>query len=348
MKYYQIVCILIWLFLFSCKNEVKKDAPDVSKIEMNEYIIRFDREVEKLFNTPDVNQVYASIRQNHRAFTDIYFSNVLGMVPRGDSLPDINALTQFSKDVSVKKLQDTINIVMKDLSIVEKDLNQFFKYYKHYFPDSLIPKIYGCMTGFGLQRFIFDDDNNKSGIGLGLEMFLGNDFPYKAVDAKNPIFSDYLVRTFNKDHMVKKVAELLVDDVVGEVNGARMIDHMIHNGKKIYVLEKLLPFVHDTILLEYSPKQLTWCIENEKEMWAFFLDEKLFFETSAAKINKYINPAPSSQGMPAESPGRTANYFGWKIVKAYMKKYPQISLMQLLEFSDAQKLLEDSKFKPKR
>lgn len=78
-----------------------------------------------------------------------------------------------------------------------------------------------------------------------------------------------------------------------------MLDQMIHNGKALYITELLLPEVHDSIIHEYSAAQLNWCRRNELQMWSFFFDRKLFYESNPSKIAKYIYPSPTSPDMPS-------------------------------------------------
>jgi uncharacterized protein YjaZ len=122
---------------------------------------------------------------------------------------------------------------------------------------------------------------------------------------------------------------------------------MIHNGKKLYLLDKILPFKHDTIVTEYSAKQLEWVRANQIQIWSYFTDENLLYETNMARITKYLRPAPSSPGMPQESPGMTANYIGWEIVKAFMKKYPETTIEELIQYEDSQQFLEQARYRPK-
>ena len=52
--------------------------------------------------------------------------------------------------------------------------------------------------------------------------------------------------------------------------------------------------------------------------------------------------------MPTEAPGRTGDYIGWQIIRAYMKRYPETTLSDLIKMNDSQTILEKSKYKPKR
>jgi hypothetical protein len=136
-------------------------------------------------------------------------------------------------------------------------------------------------------------------------------------------------------------------NLLGEPSGHRMLDLMIHNGKAMYFNKLVQPQLNDTIITEYSAQQLDWCGKNEMQIWSFFLDNKLFYESNLTKITKYINPSPNSPQMPAAAPGRTANYIGWQIVKAYMDRFPMTTPQELIDLKDAQLILEKSKYKPK-
>ncbi len=76
--------------------------------------------------------------------------------------------------------------------------------------------------------------------------------------------------------------------------------------------------------------------------------EDLFYVSDINKINKLVNPSPNSPGMPNAAPGRTANYLGWKIVEAYMERQSNYFIQDLVVEKDAQKILNISKFKPRR
>jgi len=99
--------------------------------------------------------------------------------------------------------------------------------------------------------------------------------------------------------------------------------------------------------IEYTTDQMKWVKENELQMWAYFFDQELFYETNTMTLKKYLSPNPNSPGMPAEAPGRTGNYIGWQIVKKYMKRFPKTTMQDLVALNDAQKILEESRYKPR-
>lgn len=329
-------------FLNACKQD---NHPDVSGIHADVLIHRTEKEISKIRNINDVDKIV----KRHPAFYKLYFKEILKFPDSTNRDSLYKSLQLFSTDSISNDLFEKVEKKYSDLSAIKAQTDQMYRFLFYYFPDrSSVPNLYTFISEFGYQIFIFEDDDGKDGIGIGLDMFLYPDINYKMIDPDNNSFSDYITRTWNQDHIVKKVADLYVADIVGEAPGHRLIDQMIQNGKMLYITDLLLPSVHDSIIVEYTGKQLNWCQENELQMWSFFFDQKLFYESNPAKISKYINPSPKSPDMPDEAPGRTANYIGWQIVRAYMERYPSTTLKHLIDMKDSQMIMEKSKYKPKQ
>jgi hypothetical protein len=216
----------------------------------------------------------------------------------------------------------------------------------YYFPEFKPPRFYTLISGFNVGNFIFEDEGGVDGMGIGLDFFLGPDFDYRSLDPTNPAFSQYINRTFNPDHLVKKTWEVWVEDKIGPEPGDRLIDYIIHRGKRQYILSRILPEIPDTVLFEFNAIELDWCSENRKAIWSYFTSENLLYENTFSKIQKYINPSPDSPGMPSVAPGQTGTYIGYYIIEAYMKRNPTFSLQSLIKETDSQRILDLSKFKP--
>ena len=340
--------VVVCLFGQSCDNsqEVKRRAPDVSDIDVEAEIVRFDRALFDL-DTLNIGQGLIELEQNYPEFSQLYFGPQLTGFKKPDKDSFQNTVANFLKDPNIQKLQGDIENTFGDLNAVSKDLTQAVKYLKYYFPDFKTPVFYTLNSEYGFQSFIFNE-KNRDGIGIGLDMFLGKSLDYKSIDPRNPSFSDYLVASYNEDYIVRKSMAVVAQELLGDRPGKRFIDQMIYNGKKLYLLEHLLPSSHDTIITEFSQAQLNWLNSNQMEIWSFFLDKNIMYETNFFEINKYLNPSPHSPGMPKEAPGNSANFMGLQIVKSFMKQNPEMNLQELIAFRDAQKLLELAKFKPKR
>ncbi len=344
---------LIWVFiallLWNCRHEPRKFIPVIDDIHVDFNVVRYDRYLAALdFN--DLENSFSELRDSLPAFTYLYFHEILGLEGSDHwDQPDFyEQFRAFRQDERISFLLDTVtDIFGKDIKFFKNEFTTAFKLLKYYFPHFEPPNIYTIISEYAFQQFLFEDEFGE-GIGIGLDMFLGGDFPYQKIAPGNPAFSNYLTRTFNKDHIVRKSLELILDDLLEPPVGNRFVDIMIHHGKALYVLEHVLPSAHDSILLEYTLEQTQWVRENEIEIWAYFLNEQLFYETDMVKINKYLFPGPHSPGMPEQAPGRTGNYIGWQIIKSFMNRNSDYTLAKLIEMNDAQKILEDSRYKPRR
>jgi uncharacterized protein YjaZ len=175
-------------------------------------------------------------------------------------------------------------------------------------------------------------------------MYLGAQFPYHLLAQRETTFSKYLIRTFNKDHMVKKALEVLINDKTQNMQDERLLDYMVDHGRTLYIVKQLIPTVPDSVLFEFTADQVSWCNNNELNMWAHILDEELLYSRELKKINTLIRPAPTSMGMPSESPGRSGNFIGYQIVEQFMRN-TGTTLPELIAFEDPQEILNASKYK---
>jgi hypothetical protein len=126
------------------------------------------------------------------------------------------------------------------------------------------------------------------------------------------------------------------------------LSHIIYYGKLLYFQDVILPEAPDTIKMGYTATQLSWCQKNESSIWAFFISQKLLYNAGYTDYHKFINEGPSTNGFPKESPSLLGNWIGWQIVRKYMDENPGVTVKQLFLEQNAQKILTDSKYKPKK
>jgi hypothetical protein len=345
-------CLLIacLFMLAACRPDKATNIPDVSDIRVNLDITRFEQLLLQ-DTTLDAVDIQALMVQ-HPAFGNIFFDHVMpgsdDLLVQGDPELKVQHIREWVKHPRTRWLYDTVQHIFPDIKNLEKELTEAFTYAKYYFAEKETPRIYTTISDFGYFPFIYAEDSLRDGIGISLEMFLGAQFPYRAYNGINNAFSDYLIRSYNKDHIVRRVLEVWVDDFIGPSPGNRMLDMMIHNGKKLYILQCLMPAVPDTVVMDYSQAKMDWAKANERNIWVHFTTQNLLYETSLSKIQKLIGPSPSSPGLSPESPGNLGSWMGWQIVKAYMAKHPATTLHELIAIPDAQVLLNESAYKPPR
>ena len=318
--------------LSACRSDKGKNIPDVSDIQVVLDIQRFEQDLMAL-DTNDLQMAKAALEETYPVFfKDLYLGKILPVLQQ----PEV--FEAFVKSPGIRHLTDTVQQVYGDFSVERARLEDAFRFYKFYFPEREIPQVVTFISEYSYGVFTYDDM-----LGIGLDFFLGENYPLYDPS----FFPRYIRRTMNREHLVSRAMEAIANDLVGNPKGEKLLDLMLTNGKILYVLDCLLPYTPDSIKLGYTQKQVQWCQDNELQMWAHFLHEDLLYSTKFNDIRKLVDHSPNSPGMPPEAPGRTANWMGWQIVKAYMKRHPKTTLPQLIALSDAQEILNKSKYKPR-
>jgi len=334
--------MLIFLWI-GCKNDISEAKIDVTSISTNNQWVRFDSVLYSAKKTHSIKKVF-DLKKSSPAFFDLYFSEIIP-ISQTDSLEFSTQIDTFLNHEKISLLLDTVHIVFPDIEALKQEMNVAMKYYMYYFPGKHAPDFYTIISEFGYQCFIFGT-GKKDGIGISLDMFLGEDFPYKKVDPTNPAFSEYLTKNYKRENIVRKSLQVLIEDNFEGFQGNNLLDIMVKEGKILYIIEKLLPDYENSYILEYDDQEMEWCENNELQIWNFFLDKELLFNPSLFDGMRYINPSPNSAGMPDAAPGRTGSYIGWKMVKNFMKKNKNLSLMDLIQHNNSQEIMES--YKPAR
>lgn len=344
------ILALLTLCFTACTADKETNIPDVSDIKIDLEVTRFE-DLLLADTTIDAARIQ-KLMDDNPSFSDVYFKHVMpgaeDMIVTDDPELKMQTIQAWIRHPRTRWLYDTVKTIFPDIERVKKDLTSAFTYGKYYFPDVPTPRIYTTISDFGYFPFVYAEDSLRDGIGISLEMFLGDSFPYLDYTGLNNAFSDYLTRSYNKDHLARRTLEVWIDDLSGPPPGNRLLDIMIHNGKKLYILQSLLPMAPDTVIMDYSSAKMGWVKDNEKNVYYHMTTQDMLYETSLNKIQKLIGPSPSSPGMPTESPGNTASWLGWQIVQAYMAKHPETTLPQLLGMKDAQAIFDESGYRPPR
>lgn len=342
--------VVLTIFCTACSSDKGTNIPDVSDIHIDLDLTRFEQLLlaDTLIDAAGIQK----LMEKHPAFADIYFNHIIpgaeDILVTDDSEAKMQNIRSWIRHPRTRWLYDTVQHIFPDLEAVKKELTSALTYAKYYFPEKATPKVYTTISDFGYFPFLYAEDSLRDGIGISLEMFVGESFPYRNFTGLNNAFSDYLTRSYNQEHIVRRSLEVWIDDMAGAPPGNRLLDMMIHNGKKLYILQQLMPMAHDTVIMDYAAEKLKWVNDHGKNIWYHFTTQDMLYETSLNKIQKYIGPSPASPGMPPEAPGNTASWLGWKIVTAYMKTHPGTTLQNLIKMTDAQKILDESGYRPPR
>jgi CheY-like chemotaxis protein len=112
------------------------------------------------------------------------------------------------------------------------------------------------------------------------------------------------------------------------------------------LLDLMLPETPDTVKIGYTQKQLAWCRDNEKNIWAFLIDNELLYASGAETMRKFFTDGPFTHEFSRQAPARIGEWTGWQIVRSYMLKNPTVTPAQLFADDDAQSILIKSGYRP--
>jgi gliding motility-associated lipoprotein GldB len=322
-------------FLSACKRNTLK--VDISGIDEEVEIVRFD---EKLFNLPlkDTLKELRQLRGQYPGFFDLFTWKVIGIGGIEDEyFPEL--MTNFIKDTMIINARSLVKKEFAEFSNIENDLIEAFKYYKYHFPEKELPKIFTMISGF--NQSVVTAENI---IGISLDKYLGSDCSYYRMLTTVP---SYKLPNMNSRKMISDVIYAWgITEFEEPEEATTVLANIIYQGKLMYFTDALLPEMHDTLKIGYTGKQLSWCIDNEPQMWNYLVEHKMLYSNNRMDILRYINDGPYTTGFPVESPPRTGIWIGWQIVREYMRKHKEITLQELMKNNDHQQILNDSRYYP--
>jgi len=327
----------------SCRETTTINRPDVSNINVQVHIERFDQNLAQL-KPKDISSKNKVWQEQYGVFYSNYMHDILQIANPADSIRVKEYLTQIINQKDFIDLNKAVAKVYPSMESYEEELTQVFKYVKYYFPEYHLPRFIAYVSGFAYQTPIGEDY-----VGIGLDMFLGaNSEFYPALIQSIPL---YISRRFTPENIVPRVMEAVLREDIYPIPDQthNTLQHLIYNGKILYAMDMLLENVSDELKIGYTKEQLAWAKKYQSDVWTWFLQENLLYSTDHLRIQKYFTEAPFTPelGEKNESAPKLGSFIGWMLVRKYMERHPKTSLNELFAIQDAQKILEESKYKGK-
>jgi gliding motility-associated lipoprotein GldB len=329
---------LISFVAFSCNQDKKVD---VSHIKVNLTIQRFDHELSKI----KINELalkLPELKKKYGAFYNDYFEKILNVGSTQDT-QYYKLVRQILEGKAFQDLQHETDSIYSNLDGQKPKLEDAFKRIKYEFPKWKEPNLITYISGFQVQCPI-----GTGYVGIGLDMFLGKDSKfYPALVETVP---KYISRRFTPENITPRVVEVLTREELFQESeqDKNLLSKMIYNGKVLYFMKEVLPDTPDSTLIGYSETQMKWAHDFESDIWAFFLEQDLLFESDYFKIQKYLSEAPFTPGLGSQndSAPKLGLFIGWQIVNRYMIENPDVKLKDLMDEKDEQKILRLAKYRP--
>jgi len=328
-KYLNAVFILI---LFSCSEP----SLDVSNIDVDLDLKRLELALDTI-KPDELQSKVPELIDEYGNFLELYSVHVL-RVGSVYSSSYAERLSEFFEYEFYDEIQAEVVKRFSDFSKETALLKSGFQHYKYYFPNSHIPTIYTYMGG--MQQSIIIGD---SLIGIGLDKYLGSE---------NEFYLRMQMEQFKRKKMYR---ERIAPDCFYALADAEfpfnfsddnLLAHLIHEGRKMYFVKKMLDQVPDSVLWGFTSDECLWLENSEASMWNYMIDNSQLFSTDYMLIKRYTGEGPFIPQFTKESPGKAPVWVGFRIVEKYMENNEMVSLPELMSESDYHKILKKSKFNP--
>lgn len=325
--------MLAAIVLVSCKpNPLKVDVSDV-KAELQ--IKHLDVDLLKL-NPEQLETGVPELKKKYGDFFDIFTYRMIGI--GGTDQPEFyTELKSFTGDTIIRSVAKVVYEKV-DTVVFRKELTKAFQHYRYYFPEKLVPRIYTCISGFNQSVVIAD-----SLIGVSLEKYIG---------VKSPFYDQLGLPAYKQKNMIpeRMAPEVMYAWALSEWpksdNVNTLMSNMIQHGKIMYFMDAMFPKMNDTLKIGFTKRQLDFCMKSESKMWTYLAEHKELFTTDRMNIKRFIDDGPYTAVFSEQSPARTGVWIGWQIVRSYMKQNPQVTLPELMQNQDHQKILNESGYQP--
>ena len=327
--------VILCLLLCGCGNKYHYIPKDIEPVEVE--IVRFDSA--QLAVRPDsavkgIKLLYA----DYEVFMSIFVEGILGL-PIEDTAYLCEMYAQFLTDTVMGFAQTNAKAqaLFTNVDSLQEALNEGFSRLHYLYPEWEIPTLYLFVSGFNSSVMYYEDI-----MGVGVDMYLGSEYPYY-----NQVVYDYQKQTMRKECIAGDVlGTYLAYHIPYNSKYNRLLDQMIFRGKQLFLLSQLLPNEPLWEVIGYSKEQWEWCEKYEQAIWNRIMEKRDLFKTESMLINSYLNDGPFTAEISQESPGRLGLWVGWRIVDSYMTNNKYVTLCELMSEGDAQKILEESFYKP--
>jgi gliding motility-associated lipoprotein GldB len=306
--------------------------------ELDEAILDQELEVkitrlEDAFFESKTTQDYLYLLDKHPVFAEAYLQK--SEYASLDSLAQ--DLLSVHQDSALRVLYDSVKVEFPEVTDLEKELQNAFKYIKHYFPDFKVPQVYTFVSGFNSDLVITEDL-----IVIGLDYFLPADHTFQ------PDLPRYMAERYERPYLVPMIV-LAISSKYNLVNpeDQTLLTEMIYYGKAYHFVKAILPCTSDQYIIGYKPEEISESYDNEEFIWSHFVENELLYETNPFEVQKYIGEAPFTDAISTKAPGRLGRWLGWNIVDDYQFSQ-NVSLPELMNTSDSELIFRQSGYRPRR
>ncbi len=330
--------LFVLLIITSCtRSKLNVDIDDIEVPALS--LQRLDQDLFKL-NEADFEKQSETLKTKYGKYYDHY---LMGFISRdGTNDPAYKqSVLAFVTDRDIKTAQNYVQKIYPDKVLNEliTDIEDCSRRFRYHFPSRPLPtRLVTCLSGWN-YAFAYMD----SALVLSLDMYLGD----TAIFYDMLQYPYYQQRKLNQHYILPDLARgwLLTEfDKYPAEN--TLLQHTVFYGKLYYAVNALLPTTHDSLLIGYTGEQLSYCKQYEKKLWGYFAEKNRLYQNDLTTVRELTSEGPFTSAISKDCPPRIAMWVGWQIVKNYMDKNEEVTLQDLMQEQDAQKVLSKSRYRP--
>lgn len=308
-----------FMLFLGCKNENSLEN-EIVKLEVDFNVERFD----KLLSQADSTNL-----QKLKEIFPFLFPKEIDSV----------WLNRFNGELQ-KQVFFEVNEKFENFNTQKLELKNLFNHLKYYDSNFQTPRVITVAD--------YVDYRNK--LVLEADLLIINFSNYLGVNHEFyqniPI---YFAENMKPSQIIPEIADKYATRYNYQTQRRTFLDEIIYHGKQLYFKDVMIPEFSDADKIGYSESDIKWSIENESQIWSYFVEKEILFSTNPKLLSRFTVPAPFSKfylELDNESPGRLGQYMGWQIVRAYAERTGD-DIMKIMS-TDSNEIFEKSKYKPKR
>ncbi len=312
--------LFLVLIMVAC-NSQSNEEKEIEKIAIDLKVTRFDKKFAEVTgdNLPQLKSEYPYLFPER-------FTDSMWIAKANDSIQ--------------KELNEEVEKAFPDFSTEEDGIYELFQHTKYYFPSFEIPHVITITSEVDYRNKVLLTPDY---LFISLDTYLGKKHPFYIG------LQEYLKKNFEKEQILPDVANEIAEVYVPQSESKTFIANMLYYGKILYLKDLLLSKVADHDKIGYTEEELKWAIANEEEVWRYFVEREVIFNTDTDLNSRFLYPAPFSKfylELDAESPSRLGQFIGWQMIRQYMDKN-EVSVQEMLA-TNAETIFNKANYKPKK
>ena len=306
--------------LVACDSQSKEEK-EIEKIALDLQVTRFDKEFAQV--TPGN---LSQLKSKYPYLFPEKFTDSMWIAKATDTIQ--------------QELNFEVEKAFPDFSSEEDGLYSLFQHVKYYFPSFEVPHVITITSEVDYRNKVLLTPDY---LFISLDTYLGKDHPFYLG------LQEYLKKNFEKDQILPDVANAVAEVYVSRPESKTLLANMLYYGKILYLKDRFLPEVQDEHKIGYTKEELGWAIANEEEVWRYFVERELIFDSNTDLYTRFLYPAPFSKfylELDAESPARLGQFIGWQMIRQYMDKN-EVSVQEMLS-ENAETIFNKANYKPRK